>query len=353
MRTLALSLSLVAAACDTADSAATDGPADTGVGGATGTGEPATTTDAPAPTSEPTSEPTGEPGEDCGDGVVQSPEICDFGAGNADDGPCTLACQFAFCGDGLVYAGVEVCDDANLIDSDDCPNDCLPGGCGNGFVDPGEACDDGNDNDEDDCVSTCEAARCGDGFVHAGVEMCDDGDDSDDDLCTTACLPPSCSDGVANGYEPDVDCGGPHCAACSLGENCFGNQDCDQSVCKQQQCVPPLPLVPLDCAPASVSAAQAWQAVKGSCNCHGNGVGTSLIFKDGESFRDSMVGVPSTMAAIDIVTAGDVDRSYLLFKLLNQQTNVVGGGGNPMPIGKVLSDAQLCTVIEWVRGGAD
>ena len=66
-----------------------------------------------------------------------------------------------------------------------------------------------------------------------------------------------------------------------------------------------------------------------------------------------MVGVPSANAAIDLVTPGDVDRSYLLFKMLNQQTNVVGGGGDPMPIGKVLSEAQRCTVIEWVRSGAN
>lgn len=347
MRTLVLSLCLTATACGTDDGAATDEPADTGVGEATGTGEPATATDAPVATGEPTGEPAGV----CGDGVVEAPEGCDFGAGNADDGPCTRACQFARCGDGLVYAGVEVCDDANLDDADACPNDCVPGGCGNGFVELGEACDDGNDSDEDACLGTCEAARCGDGVVQAGVEVCDDGDDSDADLCTTTCVPPSCSDAAANGYESDVDCGGPDCARCPLGAKCFGNQDCDQAVCKQQQCGPPLPLMPPDCAPASVSAAQAWQAVGGSCGCHSK-VGFSPLFNDADSFRDSMVGVPSTMAAIDMVSPDDPDHSYLLFKLLNQQTHVVGGGGNPMPIGKVLSEAQRCTVIEWVRSGA-
>jgi cysteine-rich repeat protein len=355
MRTLVLSLCLAATACGTDPGVATDEPAGTGVGptSETGeTGEPATTS-APATASDPPGGSTSQPPEGCGDGVTESPEECDFGDLNADDGPCTLSCTFARCGDGLVYAGVEVCDDGNLIESDDCPNDCVPGGCGNGVVESGEACDDGNDSQEDACLGTCEEARCGDGFVHAGVEECDDGDDDDNDQCTTTCVAPTCSDGVANGYEPDVDCGGPYCGKCSLGEGCFNNGDCDQAVCKQQECVPPMPLMPPDCAPAQVSAGQAWQAVAGACNCHGKGVGTALIFKDGPSFRDSMVGVPSTMATIDIVTAGDVDRSYLLFKLLNQQTNVVGGGGNPMPIGKVLTEGQLCTVIEWVRSGAN
>ncbi|MDC0721212.1 DUF4215 domain-containing protein [Nannocystis bainbridge] len=355
MRTLVLTLCLATVACSIDEGAATDGLATTGAGVTTGIGEPVTSTEAPATSTEApvtTAAATGEPPETCGDGIVQSPEGCDFGALNANDGPCTLACQFARCGDGLVYAGVEVCDDANLIESDDCPNDCVPGGCGNGFVEPGEACDDGNDSDEDACLGTCEEARCGDGVIQAGVEQCDDGDEDDNDLCTSTCVPPSCSDGAANGYESDVDCGGPNCVQCSLGGQCFGNQDCDGSVCKQQHCVSPLPLMPPDCAPAAVSAAQAWQAVVGTCNCHGKGVGTPLIFKDASSFRDSMVGVPSLMANIDIVTAGDVDQSYLLFKLLNQQTSVVGGGGNPMPIGKVLTEAQLCTVIEWVRSGA-
>ncbi|MFZ6184237.1 DUF4215 domain-containing protein [Nannocystis pusilla] len=355
MRTLVLSLCLAATACGTDPGVATDEPAGTGIGPTSEAGE----TDAPATTgvpvtsSDPPGSSTAPPPEGCGDGVTESPEECDFGDLNADDGPCTLSCTFARCGDGLVYAGVEVCDDGNLIESDDCPNDCVPGGCGNGFVEPGEACDDGNDSQEDACLGTCEEARCGDGFVHAGVEECDDGDDDDNDQCTTTCVAPTCSDGVANGYEPDVDCGGPYCGKCSLGEGCFNNGDCDQAVCKQQECVPPMPLMPPDCAPAQVSAGQAWQAVAGACNCHGKGVGTALIFKDGPSFRDSMVGVPSSMATIDIVTAGDVDRSYLLFKLLNQQTNVVGGGGNPMPIGKVLTEGQLCTVIEWVRSGAN
>jgi cysteine-rich repeat protein len=347
MRTLVLSLCLAAVACGTDDGGgATDEPAGTGAAAGTGTGEPATTSGAPATTGEP-------PPAGCGDGILEAPEVCDFGPANADDGPCTRACQFARCGDGLVYAGVEVCDDANLVDSDECPNDCLPGGCGNGFVDPGEACDDGNDSNEDACLRTCVAARCGDGFVHAGVEACDDGDDSDADLCTTKCVPPSCTDGAANGYESDVDCGGPDCARCPLGGACFGNQDCDQTVCKDKQCVPPLPLMPPDCAPASVSAAQAWQAVSGSCGCHVKGLAGSLKFGDAASFRDNMVGVPSATAAIDLVTPGDPDRSYLLFKMLNQQTNVVGGGGDPMPIGKVLGEAQRCTVIEWVRSGAN
>jgi len=45
--------------------------------------------------------------------------------------------------------------------------------CGNGQIDPGEICDDGNVLDTDDCISTCVPARCGDGVVHQGFEDCD------------------------------------------------------------------------------------------------------------------------------------------------------------------------------------
>jgi cysteine-rich repeat protein len=45
--------------------------------------------------------------------------------------------------------------------------------CGDSFPDPGEECDDGNDVDTDGCID-CVAATCGDGIVRAVVEECDD-----------------------------------------------------------------------------------------------------------------------------------------------------------------------------------
>jgi len=54
----------------------------------------------------------------CGDDVQAVDEECDLGPANADAGACTSACKIAFCGDGLLHAGVELCDDG-----DDDPND--------------------------------------------------------------------------------------------------------------------------------------------------------------------------------------------------------------------------------------
>ena len=49
------------------------------------------------------------------------------------------------------------------------------GSCGNGMVDIGEQCDDGDLDNTDACLVGCVNAACGDGFVQAGVEQCDDG----------------------------------------------------------------------------------------------------------------------------------------------------------------------------------
>jgi cysteine-rich repeat protein len=179
----------------------------------------------------------GDGGENvCGDGVRGGSEQCDLGSNNSDNGGCTTECVVASCGDGLVYTGVEDCDDANgnnndaclqgcvaatcgdgfvnegveVCDdgdednSDGCNTMCLPGTCGDGIVQEGEQCDDGNDDTTDFCPA-CQAAYCGDGFMHAGYEACDDGNLNDNDACTTqTCEPNVCGDGIL--YEGMEDC---------------------------------------------------------------------------------------------------------------------------------------------------
>jgi cysteine-rich repeat protein len=65
----------------------------------------------------------------CGDGFVQMTlgEKCDLGGLNSNSGTCTLACKPAICGDGLIQAGVEQCDDGNLVDYDACTTQCKTG----------------------------------------------------------------------------------------------------------------------------------------------------------------------------------------------------------------------------------
>ena len=68
---------------------------------------------------------------------------------------------------------------------------CISPMCGDGFLDFGEECDDGDENsNEGACLSNCMTAFCGDGLVWAGVEECDDGSSNSDTepfVCRTDC----------------------------------------------------------------------------------------------------------------------------------------------------------------------
>ncbi len=133
----------------------------------------------------------------CGDAIVSGDEACDDG-NQIDGDECTNACTLAVCGDQVVQAGVEDCDDG--MASKTCDADCTAAMCGDAQTNTaaGEACDDGNALDSDGCVKGCVAAKCGDGFLQVGVETCDDGNMVDADACSNTCKP-----GIP-GLRPDV-----------------------------------------------------------------------------------------------------------------------------------------------------
>jgi alpha-tubulin suppressor-like RCC1 family protein len=67
-----------------------------------------------------------------------------------------------------------------------------PGGfCGDGIDGPNvhhvDLCDDGNQDDRDECTNACEWARCGDGIIWRDHEVRDDGVERLGDSCGTAC----------------------------------------------------------------------------------------------------------------------------------------------------------------------
>jgi len=80
------------------------------------------------------------PSASCGDGIVdgEEGEQCDLGYANNSDvgGPCTQACELAYCGDGLVRVEEEQCDlgpDNNDAEYGGCREDCTLGPrCGDG-----------------------------------------------------------------------------------------------------------------------------------------------------------------------------------------------------------------------------
>ncbi len=92
---------------------------------------------------------TGEPATLCGNGILDPGETCDLGTPhNWDQGACTSQCQGASCGDGLVFIGVETCDEGSDNDPGygHCdPVTCQPGPrCGDAHLDPEEECDAGD-----------------------------------------------------------------------------------------------------------------------------------------------------------------------------------------------------------------
>ncbi len=99
--------------------------------------------------------------ERCGDGHEDGTEQCDDGNTDNTDA-CLDTCQSASCGDGYLFvAGGEACDLGAAL------NTGAYGGC----------------------TSSCQLASfCGDGLVDAEHEACDDGDDSDGDGCGKTCV---------------------------------------------------------------------------------------------------------------------------------------------------------------------
>ena len=62
----------------------------------------------------------------CGDGVIDEGEACDDGAdGDRLDGCSDFCIRVGRCGDGIVQAAVETCDDGNLVSGDLCSSDCI------------------------------------------------------------------------------------------------------------------------------------------------------------------------------------------------------------------------------------
>ena len=63
----------------------------------------------------------------CGNGVIEPGETCDFGTeeNNGSYGRCSEDCYWAdYCGDGVLQAYMEDCDDGNFLNYDACPASC-------------------------------------------------------------------------------------------------------------------------------------------------------------------------------------------------------------------------------------
>lgn len=123
----------------------------------------------------------------CGDWVTDDTEACDDGPYNGQYDYCSSDCSGpgAYCGDGIVNNGREVCDDGRPH-LGPCEDDCT--GCKPSWLLNG---------------SVCEA---------------------------------HCVDGRVNGDETDIDCGGSVCGTCKFGRGCNIWSDCMTGVCRAGRC---------------------------------------------------------------------------------------------------------------------
>ncbi len=208
----------------------------------------------------------------CGNGIVESPEVCDDGNEVAGDG-CAGDCSVIESGYTCPEAGVA----CTKTDPDDPgtgpgPDPTIPG-CGNGVLDEGEQCDDGNVLSFDGCSADCKVIEsgyectvagelcvpieieddvCGDGKV-TGYETCDDGNSGDGDGCDQFCnveygwdcdetgCHTVCGDGIIMGLETcddgnteDGDGCKADCSALEEGFDCV--DEIGKTYCKSQTC---------------------------------------------------------------------------------------------------------------------
>jgi hypothetical protein len=183
---------------------------------------------------------------DCG-GIVCLP--CDEMGECAEGDDCASGvCEMMMC----VAAA---CDDF-VKNGDETDTDC-GNSCGQ-TCDVGERCDDDFDCIEEVCEFTvcsepdcfdsvangdetdvdCGGPECGPCDPDQGCVMDSDCAEGVCDEMTGACLDPACDDTVHNGDETDLNCGGPLCDPCQVGEGCEVGTDCVEGVCDQGECEP-------------------------------------------------------------------------------------------------------------------
>ncbi|MEM7152636.1 MAG: hypothetical protein AAF799_07330 [Myxococcota bacterium] len=85
-----------------------------------------------------------------------------------------------------------------------------------------------------------------------------------------------------------------------------------------------------------------------NCSCHITGAG-GLSF--GDDAYAAIVGVAAAGADLNYIEPNDVEASYIVHKIRGTQDSV-GGGGDVMPPGGMVSDADVQTIVDWIEAGA-
>ncbi len=131
--------------------------------------------------------------------------------------------------------------------------------------------------------------------------MCGLAGDCLSNLCTAQICrpPPTCRDDIRNGDETDVDCGGPVCPRCLVGEQCLIGTDCITLRCTSNVCAPQ-PVTPLcttdaDCLPGHECTDRVIETDTTWVQTRTPAVGWHQLTFDDSSWLPSVIEQPVTM----------------------------------------------------------
>ena len=105
---------------------------------------------------------------------------------------------------------------------------------------------------------------------------------------------------------------------------------------------------------AEATFAEIQDILTASCvaGCHSaTGVQGSLSFEAGMSYANMVGKQSSQVASMNIVEAGDTEKSYLWHKINGTHLSVPGGFGGMMPAAKLPAD-QIAAFESWITAGA-
>lgn len=104
------------------------------------------------------------------------------------------------------------------------------------------------------------------------------------------------------------------------------------------------------CAPVTITATQLFGGVvSGSCSCHKT---TAPKMATAADLVNNLVGKMPRMAQMPLVTMGDPNRSYLIFRLTGEGDLIPGGSSGWMPAGGAkLGQSAMCQWINWIKSG--
>jgi len=103
------------------------------------------------------------------------------------------------------------------------------------------------------------------------------------------------------------------------------------------------------CTPVTITATQLFaNVVSASCSCHKTGAPRMANAAD----LGLLVNKMPRSAMMPLVTSGDINRSYLVFRLTGEGDLIPGGSSGFMPLGGTkLNTSQMCQWVNWIKSG--